>query len=165
MLNLVPTVGPSWDRKLWDTVGGTELGRPASRLVAGNCQCFLGSCHSQPSLTGGHQFRSETHHGYIWSSGPPGPLQAAPCHGLACTGQSVCSWEASQETSASALATVVLPFFNHFAESSIAWWYRNTQAQRGPWAGRQALSLSKPRLLVLRQDVGILGFFLSSGLE
>lgn len=85
-----------------------------------------------PAFPGGHQFRSDTHCGHIWSSGPAGPLQAAPCCGLACTGQSLCGWEASQEAPASALATVGQPFFNHLVESSIACWYRNTQAQRGP---------------------------------
>lgn len=108
--------------------------KACGRELAGgeDCQCFLGSCHSQLSLIGGRQFRSETHHGHIWSSSPAGPLQAAPCHGLACTGQSLCGWEASQEAPALALATVGLPFFNHLVESSIAWWYRNAQAHRGP---------------------------------
>lgn len=95
----------------WELAGGED------------CQCFLGSYHSQLSLIGGHQFRSETHHGHIWSSGPAGPLHSAPCCGLAGTGRSLCRWEASQEAPASALSAVGQQFFNHLVESSVAWWY------------------------------------------
>lgn len=42
-----------------------------------SCQCFLGSCHSQLSLTDGHQFRSETHDGLIWSSSTAGLPQSS----------------------------------------------------------------------------------------
>lgn len=108
MLSLVPPWAPAWTETIDTQQAMQSLQGQAQHLwqridKGRGLPLISGLCHSQLILLAEHQFKSETHHGCICSSGCVGPF-----HGLTCTGQSLCSWETSQEAPASALAAVGL---------------------------------------------------------
>lgn len=87
MLNLVPPWAPAGTETIDTQQVMQSLQGQAQHLwqridQGRGLPMISGLCHSQLTLLGGHQFRSETHHGHIWSSGHVGPFQAAPWSNL-----------------------------------------------------------------------------------
>lgn len=101
------SIGPNGQKPLthsrWHRACKVELNACGKELTRGEgCQCFLGfaiaSSHSLLGTSSGQRLILATSGAVVMLGHSRQP------HGLTCTGQSLCRWEASQEAPALALA-------------------------------------------------------------